>query len=173
MMVLDPRFWLGLVMAMAMGFVIGTVNAGRQADLRMAKVEKAAADRLALANQETRKTEQAARLALIARDAQHHQEQQDAKNHIDDLTRRVRAGAVRLSVPARCPGQAGSGRDTGPAGGTGDQARAELDPQAGIDLVSIAADGDAAIRQLNVVIDAYEDARRACAGQRLAAGASQ
>ena len=46
------------------------------------------------------------------------------------------------------------------ASGTGaGEARAELDPAAADDLVSIATDGDIAIRKLNYCIDQYNAVR--------------
>lgn len=82
---------------------------------------------------------------------------QEEKNHADKEIARLRAdvaaGRVRLSVPARCPGT-----DT-PTGAASQEARAELDAETADALVAIAAEGDDAIRELNLCIDAYEAGR--------------
>ncbi len=75
-------------------------------------------------------------------------EKQDAQLKVNQLRADVAAGAVRLSVRASCP-----------AGSTeGDQqARAELDSKTADELISIAADGDQAIIELNSCIDFYNN----------------
>lgn len=73
-------------------------------------------------------------------------EKQSAKSKIDQLRADVASGAVRLSVRASCSA----------ASATGDsEARAELDGETAQNLVSIAADGDEAILELNACIDFY------------------
>jgi len=84
--------------------------------------------------------------------------QDDAQSKVDVLRTSVRSGAVRLSVPAKCPA-AVTVQAPASAAGHSDQARAELDPTASDALVAIAADGDNAIRQLNACIDAYQAMR--------------
>ena len=85
----------------------------------------------------------------------------DEKTQYDRLVAELRAGAVRLSVPIVSTGSAPC--VAAPAGGTraaagdGDEARAELAPAAAEDLAAIASDGDAAILQLNAVIDRYNE----------------
>lgn len=76
----------------------------------------------------------------------------EAHAQIKRLRADVATGAVRLSVATRQVHAAG---DPPAACGDSSQARAELDPAAAQSLISIAADGDAAIRQLNACIDAY------------------
>ncbi len=77
-------------------------------------------------------------------------EKRDAQTKVDQLRADVAAGAVKLSVRASC--------STGAA--TGDsEARAELNPKTSDDLISIAADGDQAIIELNSCIDFYNNLR--------------
>lgn len=79
-----------------------------------------------------------------------HQEKQDAQTKINQLRANVASGALSLSVRAHCSASTA----------TGDQeARAELDPKAADDLISIAADGDQAIIELNSCIDFYNNLR--------------
>lgn len=65
----------------------------------------------------------------------------------------LRAGKLRLSVAVKkCTVPAASGTGSG-------EARVELDPTVADDLVSIATDGDIAIRKLNYCIDQYNAVR--------------
>ena len=77
-------------------------------------------------------------------------EKQDALSKVNQLRADVAAGSVRLSVRSSCA--------SSPAGGDA-EARAELDGQTAQDLISIAADGDQAIIELNSCIDLYNNLR--------------
>jgi hypothetical protein len=77
-------------------------------------------------------------------------EKQDAQLKVNQLRADVAAGAVRLSVRASCSASTAAGDS---------EARAELDPKAADDLISIAADGDQAIIELNACIDFYNNLR--------------
>lgn len=116
------------------------------------KIEATAAEHaqaLQRAEQEARDKEQAWQSAQNELQAKYEQEKKDAESKITDLRRRVQSGAVRLSVATR------SGAvSSNPGTGTG-ETRAELDPETANDLISIASDGDAAIRELNLCIDKY------------------
>ena len=79
-----------------------------------------------------------------------HQEKQDAQIKINQLRANVASGALSLSIRAHCSASTSEG-DT--------EARAELDPKAADDLISIAADGDQAIIELNSCIDFYNNLR--------------
>lgn len=80
----------------------------------------------------------------------------EAHAEIERLRADVVDGTRRLSIATRQVHPAG---DPAAACRGGDEARAELDPEAAQTLVTIAVDGDAAIRQLNACIDAYEAVR--------------
>jgi prophage endopeptidase len=88
----------------------------------------------------------------------------DEKNQHDRLVADLRAGAFRLSVPivASAGAACGAGLAGDPATTAGDwrETRAELAPAAAEDLATIAADGNAAIAQLNACIDRYNDVRQ-------------
>jgi hypothetical protein len=73
-------------------------------------------------------------------------EKQNAQIKINQLRADVNSGAIRLSIPVN------SSCST-PLGTT--ETRAELDNQTSQDLISIAEDGDNAIRDLNYCIDRY------------------
>lgn len=116
------------------------------------KIEATAAEHaqaIQRAEQEARAKEQAWQSAHNELQAQYEQEKKDAESKIADLRRRVQSGAVRLSINATaCKVSTNTG--TGLA-----ETRAELDGQTADDLITIAADGDAAIRELNLCIDKY------------------
>lgn len=95
----------------------------------------------------------------------------DAKRASQTLLADLRTGALRLSVPAS-PAAAhvpGTGADSATAGPV--QARTELDPSTGANLVAITDDGDGGIRDLNTCIEAY-NAVRAQVNGAAASGAS-
>lgn len=100
---------------------------------------------------------------LDTKESRHHQEQTRAQAEIDRLHAAVRTGTVRMSVPtigAACPASPGLHQDASPATGPA-TARTELDPATADALVTITADGDTAIRDLNACIERYDTVRQA------------
>lgn len=97
---------------------------------------------------------------LDALETTRQQEKAHAQSENERLRQRVLTGALRLSVPASAPAcapQLASGNlPPAPltAGGPA-PTRAELDPAAAADLLAIAHDGDAAIRDLNACIERH------------------
>ena len=77
-------------------------------------------------------------------------EKRDAEIKVNQLRADVASGALRLSVRASCSAGAASGDS---------EARAELDSKTADDLITIAADGDKAIIELNSCIDFYNNLR--------------
>ena len=114
---------------------------------------------IAEANQRARTAERAAseRMAKVVTD--HRKVVSDAQSQIDLLRTDVRSGARRLSILTAglsvCADPAAAGRPGG-------ETRTDLDPATADTLVAIAADGDAAIRQANALIDAYAVAADVC-----------
>jgi len=145
---------IGLLVAAAV-----TAAGMRAYNAGYAKHEAETSAETAEANQRARTAERAAseRMAKVATD--HRKVVSDAQAQIDLLRTDVRRGARRLSVVTAglsgCPGAA-------PAGRSGTEARADIDPATADALVAIAADGDAAIRQANALIDAYQIASEVC-----------
>lgn len=104
------------------------------------------------------------------------QERKSAKQDIDSLRAQLAAGTVRLRIPVAPGGvvrgpatrlaearpQPGQAAPAGPAPEPSGVIAAvvELDPATSIELLSIAADGDAAIRDLNECLDSYEALRK-------------
>ncbi|MBC3911608.1 lysis system i-spanin subunit Rz, partial [Undibacterium umbellatum] len=91
-------------------------------------------------------------LATIA--TTHQKELQHEKSKRDKFIADVRTGTLRLSIPVQaCSTSASTNTPAGPSNSP--EARAQLTPEAGAALATIAADGDDAIRQLNACIDSY------------------
>ena len=123
------------------------------------KCEAQTSAAIANANQQARIAERAASARLAKLATEHHKEQADAQTEIDRLRADLRRGAKRLSVRvAAVPGC----QDTAAAAPPGPETRAELDGATADALVAVAADGDAAIRQSNALIDAYAIAADVC-----------
>jgi len=78
-----------------------------------------------------------------------------AKAEITKLQSDVASGAVRLSIATRSVQV--STDSTSATGGT--ETRAELDPEVANALITIASDGDKAIRSLNACVDIYNEVR--------------
>ena len=80
---------------------------------------------------------------------------ENAKVQISKLQSDVAIGAIRLSIATR---SVQTSTNTATSSGS-TESRAELDPEAANTLISIAADGDKAIRSLNACIDIYNEVR--------------
>lgn len=130
--------------------VIGFVSGLTLGQYRLEETKKEYAEAALQAEQTARAKEQAWQAAHTELQAKYEEEKKNAESKIADLRLRVRSGTVRLSVPAR-----GCAVPGNPGAATG-KTRAELDGKTADDLISIAADGDAAIRELNLCIDQYK-----------------
>lgn len=136
----------GLIVGLTAGWLANGWRLNAQIEATAAEHAQA----LQRAEQEARSKEQEWQSAHNELQARYEEEKKDAESKIADLRRCVQSGTVRLSVPAR--GCAVPGNTTNDAGET----RAELDGKTADDLVAIAADGDRAIRDLNLCIDQYK-----------------
>lgn len=96
--------------------------------------------------------------ALKAKSAK---ERKNAAQEINRLRVAVDDGTLVLSVPAPT---SGSGPTSARAGNP--EARTELDRSTAASLVGLAADGDAAIRDLNSCVDSYNALKEKINGQR-------
>lgn len=130
--------------------VIGFVSGLTLGQYRLEKTQKEYAEAALQAEQTARAKEQAWQAAHTELRTKYEEEAKNAQTEIAALRKRIRAGTVRLSVPARgCTVPGNTTNDTG-------ETRAELDGKTADDLVAIAADGDRAIRDLNLCIDQYK-----------------
>ena len=115
---------------------------------------------IAEANRRARMAERVAteRMSQVA--TEHRKVVTDAQSKIDRLRADLRSGARRLSIPTVAGVSVCA--DSAVAGGSEREIRSALDPATADALVAIAADGDAAIRQANALIDAYAIAESVC-----------
>jgi prophage endopeptidase len=157
---------LTLLAAMACSAAIAWLGASSRAnqacEARQARNEAKAAAGLAAQSERHRSVERALRDRIDADSTRHQQEIDELERSKHDLAARLRAGTVRVSVPATTCLPA-AGRDAS----TADQAaRAELAPETALALDGIAADGDTAIIELNQCLAAYDAARAAVGATR-------
>jgi len=146
----NPYVLLGIVVALLGSFGGGYYKGSGDEEARQ-QIE------IAAANAKARETEQnmtvvANTYATTLRNVQNAAKIKETKLRADAAT-----GALRLSIPAKasiCP----TTNSAAPSGNSG-EARAELDRSVAEALISITADGDAAIRKLNACIDTYEKMR--------------
>lgn len=129
--------------------VIGFIAGLTWGQYRLEKIQKEYIEAALQAEQAARAKEQAWQAARDTLARKYKEDTKNAEAEITALRKRIRAGAHRLSVPARSCTVSGN-----PGAATG-ETRAELDAQTADDLVAIAADGDRAIRELNLCIDQY------------------
>jgi prophage endopeptidase len=146
---LDPKIWLAYALVISLSFAVGHYKGYGKSE-----AEQAAA--IVEANLQARQVEQVMTTKLNETTAKLRKENDAAKSQINTLRSDVASGAVRLSIATQASVHTPS--DTAPASGN-QQARAELDPKAANALISIAADGDEAIRKLNSCIDSYNQVR--------------
>lgn len=150
--------------AVLVAAVVGVYSAGysRAADRYKAEIAATAqrhAEAVAAAERRARTAEQAVADTNAEQDAKRHKVEADAKSRIDQLRADLRAANKRLSIPAKCPAIAGA--DPGAAGGPGAETRAEILPGTADDLVRIAGECDAVVRERNALIDRYNTVRDA------------
>ena len=159
-----PTWAKALVIVTACGyFLVAAYGAGVKRttahfQLAIEAEHRARAEELLRVEAVSRAQEKAASDLLYAQTAQYLEDQNRAKLETDGLRADLRAARVRLSVPVTASSRETAG-DSSPAGGAVAEARAELVPAVADDLVAIAIDGDAAVRQLNACIDAYDGVR--------------
>lgn len=156
-----PRLLLVAAIALAAYTIHGLgVAAGRaqvQARWDAQTIERTTADRDQLARAIERTAALGDQIATLQSD--NRKGQADALRASQTLAADLRAGRISLSIPAAA---ASGGHVPGAAAGAAvgpDQARTELDPATGANLVAITDDGDAGIRDLNTCIDAYAAVR--------------
>jgi hypothetical protein len=160
---IDPRFWLATLLwtaaILATGYMRGVHVTQKEARLEAKKLALQAAEDLNLETEKTRNTEKALQLLLADRDRRHHEEKTKYEKTIDSLRGAVRTGDLRLRVAVKnC--EAAAATDATSASGPGSEARAELMPETAAELISIAGEGDAAVRRANQCADLYEGVRR-------------
>lgn len=148
--------WAVMCAALAVAAGVQTVRlSGAQAD--HAETLKAVAEDHARQIEEARKKEKDLRTSIDEIQAKSQQEIDDAKIREDALLRSVRSGERKLYIRANCEPAAPGSASTGSSGSS--VSRAELDSEDADTLLSIAFDGDTAIRERNTCISAYNSIR--------------
>ena len=137
------------IACLLVGLIAGWLANGWRLNTKIEATAAEHAQALLHAEQEARAKELAWQSAHNELQVKYEQEKKYAESKIADLRRRVQSGAVRMSVPATTCAVSTNTR-TGAV-----ETRAELDPKDADDFIAIAADGDAAIRELNLCIDKY------------------
>ncbi|MCM1129470.1 MAG: lysis protein [Alistipes senegalensis] len=134
---------------LALAFAAGWLINGWRLQSRISRMQAEQAQAIQASSEEARKKEKALQEKIDNLNAAYREERDHAQKYINSLRADIAAGRLRLSVPTSCPGtRAGSGAEH-------TETRAELDPETADALVAIAAEGDEAIRELNLCVDAY------------------
>jgi hypothetical protein len=156
MSIFNPWVILGFVLAMLSAFGSGYYK-GENDESQRQQVE------IAELNAKARETEQA-----MAKVAQTYGETLRKANNVakakeNQLRADLNSGALKLRLPTKAPNCAlpVSETTTTASGSDSGEARAESSGSVDVaaDLLQIAADGDAAIRKLNICLEAYETIR--------------
>ncbi len=143
-----------LFIGLVIGSIAGWVSNGWRLNAKIESTSAEHAKAIQEAEKKAREKEQEWQASQNKLQAKYEEEKKDAESKIADLRRRVQSGTMRVSVPATaCTVSKNSG--TGVI-----ETRAELDEKIADDLISIATDGDAAIRELNLCVDKYNNLRK-------------
>lgn len=108
------------------------------------------------ANEKARETEKQMAVVATTYATTLRKNETNAQKKINDLRVAVASGERRLFIPTQAPNcgvQAST--DALPASGATGEARAELDRTVADSLIALTAEGDTAIRKLNICIDQY------------------
>lgn len=132
-------------------FVLGAYLNGARWEKKFLKLEKESAQALAKAQEQARAIEQNWAQVHDKLKEQHDEETKRYKTEISNLRNSIRAGSIRLSVPAAVPANSTVG---------GAKERCYIDPATAERLVDIAEQGDDAIRELNLCVDKYNALRK-------------
>lgn len=152
---------LAVSLACAMSYYMGSVRTAAHYKAKEVKTALATQSALTQATQAARERELALNKSLLAQSERLAMEQNNADKSLSQLRSNIQSGAVRLSIATRSD-RAACGATAALADQSGAEARADIVPSVADELVSIAADGDAAVRQLNALIDYYNANLNAC-----------
>lgn len=155
MSLLNPWVLLGVTLAVLSSFGGGYYK-GKQAEHDRQQLE------IAALNAQARIKEQALVSAVTTTADALRKTNEKAKTAAQERDAAITAGTYKLRAPVKaiCPVPATA--DTpAPAGDSGGEARAELDPAFGKALFAIAEEGDRAIAKLNACVELYNKAREA------------
>ena len=152
MSLFNPWVILGILIAIGSAFGGGYSKGKHDENVRQ-QVE------IAALNAKARETEQnMAKVANTYADTLR-KSQNVAKSKETKLRADIATGNLRLSIPTQSSTVCPSTTATSASGSDGGEARTELSGSVSETLISIASEGDAAIRKLNTCIQSYETLR--------------
>jgi LPS O-antigen subunit length determinant protein (WzzB/FepE family) len=150
MSILNPYVLLGFICSLLGAYFYGH-HSGYQECWLEGQAE------VARLNQEARTKELSLTNKVNAKALELKKANDEADKKINSIKSDIANGTLRLSIPASSS-CVSAGKDASVTGGDS-TARAELSNQTSNDLISIASDGDKAIRQLNQCIEIYNQVR--------------
>ena len=152
MSIFNPWVIIGFVLAM-LSAAAGGYSKGKHDENVRQQVE------IAALNAQARETEQnMAKVANTYADTLR-KSQNVAKSKETKLRADIATGNLRLSIPTQSSTVCPSTTATSASGSDSGEARTELSGSVSETLISIASEGDAAIRKLNTCIQSYETLR--------------
>jgi len=123
-----------------------------------AKSQQENAERVAKANEEARATETIVVSKVAQTSVKLRKDQSNAEQKVEKIKSDVDTGAIRLSIPVAQACVHTAADAPAPSGDIGSQ-RAELDRQTADALISLAAEGDSAIRKHAACVQAYNEVK--------------
>lgn len=152
---------LAIVCLLAAACGAGSWRTANYYQVKQAKEQAQAQRMLASASQAAAQRERALNQSLLNQSEQLMKVQTNADAQLKKFNAALHAGTVRLSIRTRSH-PAAACANPAIASESSAETRAELVPADAANLIDIAASGDAAVRQLNAVIDAYNNLKNAC-----------
>lgn len=152
---------LAIVCLLATAYGVGGWRTANYYQAKQAKEQVQAQRMLASASQAAAQRERSLNQSLLTQSEQLMKVQTNADAQRKKFNAALHDGAVRLSIRTRSH-PAAACANPAIASEPSAETRAELVPADAANLIDIAASGDAAVRQLNAVIDAYQGLKNAC-----------
>lgn len=149
-----------ILLAIACSYCVGGYRTAVKYEARLARDALAAQAALVEAGKKALERERSLNSSLLAQSKRLESEQENANIATNKLHAAIRSGAMRLSIPTSAKSTCGAVAAV--ASEPEQTTRTELMPETANELISIAADGDAAVRQLNALIHYYNTHRDAC-----------
>ena len=151
---------LVVVLALVVAFSAGWKVQGWRLTTKHEKYRREQAEALNEARDLVDRLESLYRKNVASIDARYTKELKDAQAENDRLRTDLLRGAIRLSIPAKCPAASVSS-NTSSTGSTDATSRADIDERAAAEILTLTERGDKAIRQLSAL---QEYVRSVCIG---------
>ncbi|WP_051686932.1 lysis protein [Microbulbifer sp. HZ11] len=147
-------------LALVVAFSAGWKVQGWRLTIKHEKYRREQAEALNEARDLVDRLESLYRNKVATIDARYTKELKDAQAENDRLRADLQRGAIRLSIPAKCPATSVPG-NPGTTGSTNATSRADIDERAAAEILTLTERGDKAIRQLSAL---QEYVRSVCIG---------